>query len=66
MATAIGIRVYRISVRKRGQTQPLALDATELPKSVRRFIVEFISSKKISTQNSSLKRSWHLVEKFKE
>ena len=56
MASAIGIRIYQISVTRNGKTQPL----TSGRPSFGEFISDYISSHTTSIQDSERERSWHL------
>lgn len=59
MASAIGIRVYRIGVYKRGKTDLLSMKSGELNVTAPDFISDFISKHDAIVQNESLERSWY-------
>jgi len=55
MASAIGIRVYEISVSKGGAKQPINRGSLQVAK----FVSKFISKHRTSVQNSEMERSWY-------
>ena len=59
MASAIGLRVYRITVNKRGDKTRLPLDCDDLSTSVPEFITDFISNHSNPTQDEEMERSWY-------
>ncbi len=63
MASAIGIRVYRIAVHERGNPALLPLDSDRFTRTVPAFIKSFIASHSHIQQNSQLERSWYFEEK---
>lgn len=62
MASAIGIRVYRIAVHEKGDPALLPLDSERLTQSVPVFIKRFIAQHSSIQQNDSLERSWYFEE----
>lgn len=63
MASAIGLRVYRIGVHKRGNPPLIPFDDDDLQKPVQEFIGDFITSHATVIQNDALERSWYFEER---
>lgn len=59
MSTSIGLRIYKISVKARGEAVPLPLDSGALRASVPDFVGKFIGTHASATQNSERERSWY-------
>ncbi|MET3725867.1 hypothetical protein [Sphingomonas trueperi] len=63
MASAIGLRVYRIGVHARGKSSLVAFDDEKLNQSVPDFITAFMKLHNSVVQNDALERSWYFEEK---
>jgi len=63
MASAIGLRVYQISVHRKRNPKPLGLTSGDLPIDVPTFITEFVKRHNNSTQNDEMERSWYFEAK---
>lgn len=63
MPSAIGLRVYQISVSLRGDPQALPIDEPSLHQALKPFITAFVGSKKRVVQNAEMERSWYFEEK---
>jgi hypothetical protein len=63
MASAIGIRVYRIGVHAKGNTNALLLEGEDGTPSVTTFIENFIKSHVSAVQDAEAERSWYFEEK---
>jgi len=63
MASAIGIRVYKIVVRERGRIKLLSTEDSGLAKPVFDFVSEFIARHSQQIQNEQLERSWFFESK---
>jgi hypothetical protein len=63
MASSIGVRVYLISLHRKGDraTLPLAAGGTGTPPP--QFISQFISTHSMVTQNKDRERSWYFEQK---
>jgi hypothetical protein len=63
MASAIGIRVYRISVHQQSTKKIIPLDSSKLNIATSDYITEYIASHSSVTQNTQLERSWYFEQK---
>jgi hypothetical protein len=63
MASAIGIRVYRIGLHKRNDTTLLPLEWDDLSGTVPEHITAFIKKHGNVVQNNALERSWYFEQK---
>jgi hypothetical protein len=63
MANAIGIRVYRIGVHKRGSSKLLPFDSPELSTTVPDFVTRFIDAHTNVTHVNEMERSWYFEKK---
>lgn len=63
MASAIGLRVYRIGVHARGNPSLAAFDDDGLSQSVPDFIAAFMKLHSSVVQHDALERSWYFEEK---
>jgi hypothetical protein len=63
MATAIGIRVYRVTVHVKGNTTPLQLEDNDTSPSVPKFITKFLIDHANVVQNDAAERSWYVEPK---
>lgn len=66
MPSAIGLRVYQISVSLRGDPQALAIDDPALRQALKPFLTAFIGGRKRVIQNAEMERSWYFEEKKAE
>lgn len=63
MASAIGIRVYRIGLHAKGNTAPLPLEDEGNTPSVPKFIAKFLADHASVMQNDVAERSWYFEPK---
>jgi hypothetical protein len=63
MASSIGVRVYLISVHKKGDRGPLSFAASDIGVPPPQFISQFIADHSTVIQNDDRQRSWFFEEK---
>lgn len=59
MPSAIGLRIYQISIRQKGNSKPIVLESDELETSTQNFIADYIRKHSKITQSAELERSWY-------
>ncbi len=62
MPSAIGLRVYQITVAERGTPDPIDLRDPDLRLAVPQFLTRFISSHVTVNRNDIMERSWYFEE----
>ncbi len=62
MASAIGLRVYFLTLRKKGDSKDQPFNDTTLAVSPSQFMKSFYLSNKTPVQSTELERSWYLEE----
>lgn len=63
MAASIGIRVYLVTLQKRGEAKRLPFASTALLSSPASFVNTFMASKNTINQDDTLERSWYIEQK---
>lgn len=66
MPAAIGLRVYRLTIHKRGDTAPLPFAGGQLRTPVESFISVFIEAHDAAVHNEALERSWYFEPRLGE
>lgn len=61
MATPIGLRVYQLTVARRGDPEPLPIDTDELRVPLRRFFSRFLSNHRTVHRNDVSERSFYFI-----
>lgn len=64
MASAIGLRVYQITIHKKRKVEPLAFDSAELSVSTFDVLSDFFSINKKAVQNDERERSWYIEQRI--
>lgn len=63
LTSAIGLRVYQITISLRGDSKALAIDDPSLRKAVKPFLTGFVGARKKVIRNATIERSWYFEEK---
>jgi hypothetical protein len=64
VTAAIGLRVYLITLRKKGDVKNQPFDSNLIKVTPAAFMKAFYASNKSAVQSAELERSWYFLEKF--